>query len=285
MPSASITSSKARMPAWMQASQEEDDLAMNEDDEFLELERQAAKMAEDDEFRRNDVFNTGFAAPESIGKLRKNIPTSFAGGASSKGSKKVPAWMSAGNEEEIDILDNTLQLNDTQLAVAEMSSKGSRQESTPSWRRNINGNNGMTSSIEDDDIYSKKSTKSKTNRSNFEKNSNYDQRSNHDQRSNQDSESSKWTHNRSYHLRMNKMKENTPNQRNWAKPSGDSRDKKTPMRNNRDAVIRAVTDELDETKMLVRKQDNDILDLQEQINKLEDDKIQCVQKFVSDVEI
>ena len=131
MPSASITSSKARMPAWMQASQEEDDLAMNEDDEFLELERQAAKMAEDDEFRRNDVFNTGFAAPESIGKLRKNIPTSFAGGASSKGSKKVPAWMSAGNEEEIDILDNTLQLNDTQLAVAEMSSKGSRQESTP----------------------------------------------------------------------------------------------------------------------------------------------------------
>merc|ERR1711976_577200 len=104
----SVTSSKARVPAWMQASQEDEAEADDEIDEFLELEKQAEKMVQ------NENLNTAFVEP--VGKLRT---ASFAG-ASSKGSKKMPAWMSQQNDddEDLDNLDNTLRnINDTQLAV------------------------------------------------------------------------------------------------------------------------------------------------------------------------
>merc|ERR1712087_1024841 len=84
----SVTSSKERVPAWMQASQEEENEEDDEIDEFLELEKQAEKMVQ------NENLNTAFVEP--VGKLRT---ASFAG-ASSKGSKKLPAWMSQQNDEE-----------------------------------------------------------------------------------------------------------------------------------------------------------------------------------------
>merc|ERR1711879_1066538 len=81
-------------------------------------------------------------------------------------------------------------------------------------------------------------------------------------------DSARWTQNRSYFLRLNKNRENNNNNRDWArlnnnKPGSNHR---TPDRN---ATVRALADELDENKLLVRRQAQEIEDLQEHVNELQ----------------
>jgi len=91
-------------------------------------------------------------------------------------------------------------------------------------------------------------------------------------------DSANWTQNRAYFLRMNKMNEKDSS-RSWTKMAKSS---SSAGKNNgnviygteRDATIRAITDELEETKMSNKNKEVVISDLHEQINQLQESQIQ-----------
>lgn len=88
-------------------------------------------------------------------------------------------------------------------------------------------------------------------------------------------DSANWTQNRAYFLRMNKMNEKDNSNRSWTKMAKSSGKGAAPaFGTERDATIRALTDELDETKIQNRTKENLITDLHEQINQLQESQIQ-----------
>jgi len=209
----------------------------------------------------NSGENFEITSPQSKARSRGTAKS-----GTSKGSKRVPAWMMPTEVEVPEDLetDPVGCLNDTNMAMAEVLSRGSRtsnaKSNQPTWMKDSAEeahSENLTGSYYDD----KRSN-------NVSKHAFEDPQKSGSHNSNEDS--ARWTQNRSYFLRMNKIKEQNKDKRDWAKLNGKSgATSQTSAKPDRNAAIRALTDELDDNKMLVRQQANEIENLQEHINELQ----------------
>lgn len=260
--------SKNRLPAWMQQAEEIIDNSI--EDKHSEV------LEEDFEHLEADL-EEHFSEKRSENRQTTNMSTSrnfrptgshYSGTRGNKSTatgqstgKSLPSWMQAAvenNEIDEDILDDNENFDDDHLNLDEtaipmtgnVGSHYSDERSLENKSRNSNrsGNNYGNSAL--------------SNR----------QASNFSQKS---QESANWTQNRSYFLRMNKMKENDKSGRNWTKGlKNNSTPGKSQNQPTRDATIRALTDELDETKIIIKSKENEINELNEQINLLQENQIQ-----------
>merc|ERR1712157_395179 len=85
--------------------------------------------------------------------------------------------------------------------------------------------------------------------------------------------SANWTQNRSYFLRMNKMREKDST-KSWTKGMKNTPKSSGPRELGRDATIRAMADELDEAKMQARGQEEELKELNSQIQLLQENQIE-----------
>jgi len=231
-------------------------------------------MGEEQQAVDNSGENFEITSPQSKARSRGTAKS-----GTSKGSKRVPAWMMPTEVEVPEDLetDPVGCLNDTNMAMAEVLSRGSRTSNTksnqPSWMKDSAGplrevhsseahSENLTGSYYDD----KRSN-------NVSKHAFEEPQKSGSHNSNEDS--ARWTQNRSYFLRMNKIKEQNKDKNDWARLNGKSGNtSQSSAKPDRNATIRALTDELEDNKAAVRQQANEIEDLQEHINELQAQQMQ-----------
>lgn len=218
----------------------------------------------------NSGENFEITSPQSKARSRGTAKS-----GTSKGSKRVPAWMMPTEVEVPEDLetDPVGCLNDTNMAMAEVLSRGSRTSNAksnqgPSWMKESAEeaySENLTGSYYDDKRSNNVSKHA------FEDEKMQQKSGSH----NSNEDSARWTQNRSYFLRMNKIKEQNKDKRDWAKLNGQTGSNiQSSAKPDRNATIRALTDELEDNKLLVRQQANEIENLQEHINELQSQQMQ-----------